>query len=120
MLRIFCSQRWTLWGQLAGPWVQELRACWDRGRHVADGPKAVVDMKGVTFIDENGEALLSEMRAAGVEFIAGGVETKHLLENLKADERPMRRMIASRGCLVTQDCQFSGDTSERENSEKPE
>jgi len=44
----------------------------------------VVDLSDVTFIDEAGESLLSEMKSAGVTFVAAGVETKHLLENLKA------------------------------------
>jgi hypothetical protein len=94
MLRIYYSQQWTLCGQLAGPWVQELRSCWEHARHAAAESSAVVDLSDVTFVDENGERLLAEMRSAGVEFIATGVETKHLLQNLKSEgERPLRRLI---------------------------
>jgi len=58
----------------------------------------VVDLSDVTFIDENGERLLSEMRGAGVEFVASGVETKHLLENLKGrGKRPLRRLTEPMG-----------------------
>ena len=83
MLRISHSEtelgeRWTLCGQLRGPWVQALRSCWQH----APALHAVVDLSEVTFIDKSGERLLSDMRDAGVEFIATGVETKHLLENL--------------------------------------
>jgi hypothetical protein len=54
----------------------------------------VVDLNDVTFIDENGERLLSEMGSAGAEFVATGVATKHLLRNLKVrGERPLRRLI---------------------------
>jgi hypothetical protein len=86
MLRICYSQndsgqQWTLCGQLAGPWVQELRSCWQNSRRAA-GSGAVADLTDVTFIDENGERLLSEMRSAGVQLVATGVETKHLIENL--------------------------------------
>ena len=88
------EQRWTLCGQLTGPWVAELRACWGRGRQVAGSVEAVVDLSDVTFIDESGERLLSEMRSSGAEFLAAGVDTKHLLEHLKAKgERPLRRFI---------------------------
>jgi len=53
-----------------------------------------VDLSDVTFIDESGEKLLSEMASDGAEFIAAGVETKHLLRNLKSNgERPLRRFI---------------------------
>ena len=94
MLRISYSQRWTLCGQLAGPWVQELRSCWQHVRRVTAGSAAMVDLSDVTFIDENGESLLSEMRSAGVQFVATGVETKHLLQNLKGrGERALRRSI---------------------------
>jgi hypothetical protein len=89
MLRITHAQtevehRWTLCGQLAGPWVAELRACWQRGRKGSGTMRSVVDLSDVTFIDRSGETLLSEMSGDGAEFIAVGVETKHLLENLHA------------------------------------
>lgn len=87
MLRISFSdsaggQRWCLCGRLAGPWVNELRACWQYTRSRAPRAHALIDLRDVTFVDPDGEELLSEMRGAGVEFIASGVEMKHLLENL--------------------------------------
>jgi hypothetical protein len=99
MLRISYSlnssrQQWTLCGQLTGPWVQELRSCWELKRAPAAASRSVVDLSDVTFIDEAGEALLSEMRKASVEFIAAGVETKDLLENLTNGERALRRLAA--------------------------
>ena len=102
MLRISYSdsgaqQRWNLCGRLAGPWVNELRACWRHGRSLAPLMPAVVDLSDVTFVDETGEVLLSEMKSAGVTFVAAGVENKHLLENLKAvGER--RHSDAGKGC----------------------
>jgi hypothetical protein len=54
-----------------------------------------VDLSDVTFIDESGEKLLSQMRSDGVEFVAAGVDTTHLLTHLKAEgERSLRRCIA--------------------------
>jgi hypothetical protein len=99
MLRISYSdtdagQRWHLCGQLAGPWVAELRSCWQHARQTAPRSNRVVDLSDVTFIDEGGERLLSEMRTAGATFVAVGVETKHLLENLRGTgERPLRRLV---------------------------
>jgi hypothetical protein len=89
------EQRWTLCGQLRGPWVTELQACWEHGRQVAGSVHTVVNLSDVTFIDESGEKLLREMRSSGVEFVAAGIDTKHLLKHLKAKgERPLRRFIA--------------------------
>src|SRR5713101_4858903 len=89
------ERRWTLCGHLAGDWVPELRDFWEQTRRAAGSLRAVVDLSDVTFIDESGEGLLREMRGSGVEFVARGVDTKHLLENLKGeDERPLRRFIS--------------------------
>ena len=90
------EQRWTLCGQLTRPWVAELRASWEHDRQVGVNARTVVDLRDVTFIDESGEKLLCEMGTHGVVFIAAGVETKHLLKNLKGKgERPLRRFIGS-------------------------
>jgi anti-anti-sigma regulatory factor len=99
MLRISYSltnhvQRWTLCGQLAGAWVQELRSCWEHSRQAANASGSVIDLSDVTFVDESGERLLSEMRGAGVRFVATGIDTKHLIENLKTKgEKTLRRLI---------------------------
>ena len=78
------GQRWNLSGRLAGAWVDELRACWKHIRQLAPRAPAVVDLSEVTFIDDAGEQLIAEMQNAGTQFIAGGVENKHLLDTLKA------------------------------------
>jgi anti-anti-sigma regulatory factor len=90
MLRISFSdsaegQHWVLCGRLAGPWVNELRACWQYARDHASRSQAVIDMREVTFVDADGEQLLAEMRGADAEFVASGVEMKHLLENLNSN-----------------------------------
>lgn len=95
------EQRWTLCGQLTGPWVGELRSTWERTRSACDGQKCVIDLREVTFIDESGEALLQQMREDGAEFVASGVDTKDVLENLSTrEERPLRRFLAhlENGC----------------------
>jgi ABC-type transporter Mla MlaB component len=86
------EQRWTLCGQLAGAWVAELRTCWEKCGD--DDARSIVDLSDVTFIDETGEKLLLEMLNRGTEFVASGVDTRHLLKTLKArGERPLRRFI---------------------------
>ena len=91
MLRITHAQteterRWTLCGQLTGPWVAEMRACWEHSRqgpeNMAGNARTIIDLTDVTSIDAGGEKLLSEMRNAGAEFVASGVYTNYLLENL--------------------------------------
>jgi hypothetical protein len=93
-LQTEARQQWTLCGQLAGPWVDELRSCWHHITPIAAESRTVIDLSDVTFIDEQGESLLSEMRRAGVAFVATGVETRYLVENLNSNgERPLRRLV---------------------------
>ena len=92
MLRISYSQtdtaqQWKLCGQLAGTVGQGAALLLAvRVREQTRGSGAVVDLRDVTLIDADGEQLLSEMQNAGASFIAAGVETKHLIENLPASK----------------------------------
>ena len=95
------GQRWSLCGRLAGPWVDELRTFWQQVRQRTPRAHAVVDLKDVTFIDQAGEVLLAEMHSAGAEFVAAGVENKHLLATLKdKGEDAVRRRLEHLGATV--------------------
>jgi len=60
-----------------------MRSCWEQASQRANCGR-VVDLTDVTFVDQSGETLLADMRNAGVEFIVAGVETRYLIDNLKA------------------------------------
>ena len=95
------EDRWTLCGQLTGPWVGQLRSDWERTQTASGNRKCVVDLRDVTFIDERGAELLRDMRNGGAEFMASGVDTKHLVENLNTRERrPLRKFLVhlEHGC----------------------
>ena len=109
------GQRWSLCGHLAGPWVEELRACWSQERTRSPRTRSVVDLTDVTFIDEAGERLLADMQRAGTEFVATGVENKHLLAGLKdKGKRPLRRLMEHLGATCTKPATPNGETSENE------
>jgi hypothetical protein len=99
MLRVCYSdtddgQHWQLCGRLAGPWVDELRSCWQQARKRALHVRAVVDLKEVVFIDEAGERLLAEMKLSGAEMVAAGVENKYVIASLENGAvRPLRRRL---------------------------
>ena len=84
------EERWILSGQLAGPWVPELRSNWDQVRDRSCGRKYVIDLSDVTLIDESGEGLLGELRGEGAELVARGIYIKHLLQNIGSNERRNR------------------------------
>ena len=97
------TQRWSLHGRLAGPWVDELRSCWKQARERAPLARPIVDLKEVTLIDQAGEKLLAEMRSAGAELIATGVAHQHLLAVLEKD------MLDHRGASENGSASEQGD-----------
>jgi hypothetical protein len=59
--------RFDLEGKLAGPWVQELHACWQAALAGPNCRRApVIGLREVDFVDAAGQVLLAEMRRAGV------------------------------------------------------
>ena len=84
------EQRWSLQGQLVGPWAAELKSRWREARRVRDARRCIVELSEVTSIDRNGEAVLAEIMSQGVEFIATDVYTKHLLRNLRSELKRSR------------------------------
>jgi hypothetical protein len=64
-------------GRLAGAWVGELRACWEREKGREKPIR--VRLSGATFIDGDGRALLEEMSASGVELEGGGCLIRAIL-----------------------------------------
>ena len=82
------EERWILHGRLTDAWVHELRRCWKK-HHRTDVRRAcIVDLNEVTFIDKCGERLLGMLARNGVEFIATGTYTKHVLDEITAKLRP--------------------------------
>jgi hypothetical protein len=99
MLRITATESTlTLHGQLAGPFVAELESVWNQTLQV-------VDLTEVTFVDEAGARVLCAMKEAGVRFVARGVDTKHLLDELKCKSAPPLRR-----CL----CWLAGDVGRKD------
>jgi ABC-type transporter Mla MlaB component len=73
---------WVLEGRLAGEVVDELRASWKRAVTEEPQRKRVVDLAGVTCVDEYGEQALLEMKFDNAQFAVRGVYMKSLLASL--------------------------------------
>ncbi len=92
MLKIMVVQdakgtRVVLAGRLAGPWVEELRCCWNEAA-AGCRDRWRVDLRETTHVDEAGTALLSEMSRLGVTFEARGCLMRALVESLAAVSAP--------------------------------
>jgi hypothetical protein len=66
-------------GKLAGPWVEELKGCWEK---TAGGRPVRILLCAVTFVDAEGKALLTEMYRRGAELEAEGCMTKAIVEEI--------------------------------------
>lgn len=69
----------TLEGKLAGPWVDELKGCWEKAG--GDRPIRIL-LCAVTFVDAGGKGLLTEMYRRGAELVAEGCMTKAIVEEI--------------------------------------
>jgi hypothetical protein len=77
------STRITLEGRLAGPWIGELERCWRESAESAAGRPLIVDLTGVTFVEPEGKALLSQMYQAGADLLASGCCMRSIVEDAK-------------------------------------
>lgn len=67
-------------GTLMGPWVQELEHCWQGA--AGSNRRVRVLLCAVSFIDEGGKNLLTEMYAHGVELVAEGCMTNAIVHEI--------------------------------------
>ena len=77
------EERWILQGRLVAPWVEELKANWNKMRRVAERGKCIVNLDEVTFIDRSGERMLRCMSRQGAQLVASDVYVKHVLRRLR-------------------------------------
>jgi hypothetical protein len=77
------STRITLEGRLVGPWIEELQRCWREAEQTAAGRRLIVDLTGVTFVEQEGKALLTRIYQAGAELIASGCCMRSIVEDAK-------------------------------------
>lgn len=81
------STRLTLEGRLAGAWVKELELFW-RQMTASQRGSLIVDLRGMTFIEEIGKALLTEMWREGAELIGNGCCTKSIIQEIRDSQLP--------------------------------
>jgi len=77
------ASRITLEGRLAGPWIGELERCWRESEQSAAGRQLIVDLTGVTFVEQQGKALLSRMCQSGAELLATGCCMRSIVEDAR-------------------------------------
>ncbi len=98
MLRITVYQKQQaltlqLEGRLTGPWVNVLEECWQSSFACHRKPMLRVDLAGVTFIDEAGQACLAAMHREGAELIAADAMTKAIAAEIAQGPPPLHTEV---------------------------
>jgi anti-anti-sigma regulatory factor len=73
----------VLEGRLAGPWIREAERAWTEVARKGNGRRRVVDLSGVTYVEEGGKRLLLTIVAQDGELRAGDVMTKAIVEEVQ-------------------------------------
>jgi anti-anti-sigma regulatory factor len=73
----------VLEGRLCGPCTAEAERGWRDLLARAGNHKILIDLAGVTFVDNEGEMLLMNMLKQGAAIRVGGVLMNHLVEELR-------------------------------------
>lgn len=69
-------------GVLAGEWARVLELCWRDAISERGVSRFIVDLTEVTFVDENGRALLGLMMKQGVELIVRDILMRSIVEEI--------------------------------------
>jgi anti-anti-sigma regulatory factor len=72
-------------GRLAGAWVVEAEACWRDARATHNGRSVVVDLSGVSTVDDAGRELMFHMHSAGARFVVRGCVMRELVREISQE-----------------------------------
>ena len=69
------------------PGSENSNACWRESEQSAAGRRLIVDLTGVTFVEQEGKALLTRMCQAGADLLATGCCMRSIVEDAKKQVR---------------------------------
>lgn len=76
------ATRFIVEGKLVGPWVEELKKCWQEASQLEPATPLHVELSALTLVDDAGKALLTEMHQRGVRLAATGLMTQAIISEL--------------------------------------
>jgi len=74
-------------GRLAGPAVLEAERCWQATRLAHPDQPLRVDLRGVTFIDQEGKLFLKQAFQQGAGFLSSGCLTRAYVEEITRSDQ---------------------------------
>ena len=82
------SFRFKLSGSLVGESVEDLGQCWRTASSSLGGRAFLVDVEGLTAVDEEGRALLGQWHEQGAHFLARSAQPRMLVETITRRSMP--------------------------------
>ena len=79
------ATRLFLEGKLSGASVEELDKCWQKS--TANQSSLLVDLTNVSYVDDQGKALLARMHRRGIKLFSARLMTKCLIEEIKRNRQ---------------------------------
>lgn len=75
-------------GRLAGPDVIEAERCWEMTCAEHPGRVPRIDLRGVTFLDQEGKGFLKRVFQQGAGFLSSGCMTRAYVEEITRSGKP--------------------------------
>jgi ABC-type transporter Mla MlaB component len=73
-------------GKIMGPWVAELERAWHSVDPVLDDKKLAIDLRGVSYVDHEGRAILAEIyRHTHAQFEADSPLTQYFAQEARSN-----------------------------------
>lgn len=69
-------------GRLAGPAILEAKRCWQATREEHQDRPLRIDLRAVTFMDQEGKSFLNQVFQQGASFLASGCLTRAYVEEI--------------------------------------
>jgi outer membrane protein len=69
-------------GKLAGPWAEEFERCCRSSADIYKNKRLIIDLTGVTYVDNGGKKLLCSLSKSGVQLIGSGILPNSLIEEI--------------------------------------
>jgi hypothetical protein len=73
-------------GKLIGEWVNELMICWRQAMMTGEVASFRIDLAGVTWVNDEGKALLRAMRRSGAELLATNLLMAGVVAEISAEK----------------------------------
>lgn len=87
-------------GKLAQEWVREAEKEWEALAAAPQCDRIVIDLCGVSFVDDPGRELLKRMHSAGAKLIGTGLVTSALIEEICGQEGTSKKWIRNLPSLI--------------------